>query len=131
MPAAPGLAPVTSALFGFRPWYQEVLKSGDYSVLAGDSGTLFTTGGAATRTFTLPTVALGANGIWWFYNLQNNNMVITAPANKLVADGNATGTTATYSTASHMIGSLAMVIMNDAQTIYYLFNLGGTTVTIT
>lgn len=111
----------------------ESTKSADYTVLGTDVGTMFLTGGGATRTFTLPTLALGAiTGQFWalFYNVQNNNMVITAPANKLIADGNATGTTATFSTASHIIGSFALVWLNDAGTFYHLANMGGTTVTI-
>lgn len=118
-------------LGAFTPWSQEVNKTAAYTVLNTDSGTLFTTGGAGNITFTLPTLVNGVNCAWWFWNLQNNQMAITAPANKLVADGNATGTTATYSTASHMIGSAAFVCMNAAGTFYYSFNVGGTTVTIT
>lgn len=108
----------------------EATKSADYTVLNTDAGTIFLAGGGANRTFTLPTLALGG-GFWGlFVNPQANNMIITAPANKLIADGNATGTTATYSTASHIIGSAALVWLNDAQTFYHLVNLGGTTVTI-
>lgn len=117
---------------GPLPWQQEVNKAVDYSVLAADVGTLFTTGGGATRTFTLPALAAANVGIaWWFLNIQANNMVITAPANKLIADGNLTGTTATYSTASHIIGSFCMVYLNQAGTFYVLVNMGATTVTIT
>lgn len=114
------------------PWLKENNQVAAYTVLAADSGTLFTTGGAATITFTLPTLALATPGCtWWFFNLQNNNMVITAPTGKLIADGNAAGTNATYSTASHIIGSFAQVTLNAAGTFYYLQNLGGTAVTIT
>lgn len=115
---------------GYLPYTGEVNKAVDYTVLPADSGTLFTTGGAATRTFTLPTLLLGVGCVFGFWNLQDNNMVITAPAGKLIADGNAAGTTATYSTASHKIGSLALVSMNAAGTFYYLFNYGATVVTI-
>lgn len=111
----------------------ESTKSSDYTVLGTDIGTMFLTGGAGNRTFTLPTLALGAaTGQFWalFYNVQNNQMIVTAPANKLIADGNATGTTATFSTASHMIGSFCLVWLNDAGTFYHLANMGGTTVTI-
>lgn len=118
-------------LGSYVQWSQEVNKAVDYAVVAADTGTLFTTGGGATRTFTLPALAAGAGCVFWFFNLQNNNMVITAPAGKLVADGNAAGTTATYSTAAHLIGSFACVAMNAAGTFYYLFNQGGTVVTIT
>lgn len=116
--------------FAARPWTQEVTKSADYTVLNTDNGTLFITGGGANRTFTLPSLANGVGCVFWFYNVQNNNMIITAPSNKLIADGNATGTTATFSTMSHIIGSFAMVFMNDAGTFYHLANLGGTTATI-
>ena len=120
------------ALFGgFLPFVAEVNKAADYSVVLADSGTLFTTGGGATRTFTLPALASGVGGWWGFYNIQNNNMVVTAPSGKLIADGNAAGTTATYSTASHLIGSFCVVWLNAAGTFFMFQNGGGTTVTIT
>lgn len=101
----------------------EATKSSDYTCLQSDTGTLFLTGGAATRTFTLPTLALGGNFWALFYNVQGNSMVITAPANKLIAINNATGTTATYSTASKMIGAFCLIWMNDAGTFYHHANL--------
>ncbi len=113
------------------PWTQEVAKTTNYTVVAGDTANLFTTTGAGGAvTFTLPTLAAGL--VYWFWNTVNQNMAITAPAaNTLVADGNATGTTATYSTASHKIGSFGMAWANQAATLWYFFNMGGTVVTIT
>lgn len=114
-----------------RPWVAEVTKSSDYTVLNTDHGTLFLTGGGANRTFTLPALASGVGCVWYFYNVQANNMIITAPSNKLIGVNNATGTTATFSTANQIIGSMAMVWMNDAGTFYHIASIGGTTNTMT
>lgn len=121
MPLSPGT---------YKPWVNEVTKASSYSVLLTDTGTLFiaTTGAI---TFTLPVLTAGIGGVWWFYCTVNSAMAITAPANKLIADGNATGTTGTFSTTSHIIGSMAMVWMNDAGTFYHLSNWGGTVCTVT
>lgn len=131
MPTAPGLAPVTGFGFGFRPWYKEQSPTTPYQVLAGDSGSLFLTSGGASFTFTLPTLANGIGFCAWFYNVQGFNMIITAPANKLICFNNATGTTATWSTAGQLIGACACVWMNDAGTFYHLMNFGRCAETIT
>lgn len=116
---------------GNLPWQQEVAKTASYTVLSTDSGTLFTNNGAGgSVTFTLPSLANGVGCIYWFRAEANQNVVITAPANKLIADGNLTGTSATYSTASHIIGSFACVYLNPAGTFWVCHNQGGTTVTI-
>lgn len=111
----------------YKMWVSEVAKGTSYSVLLSDSGTLFLA--SATATFTLPALAAGVGGVWWFYNLTDALMAITsATGSKLIMDGNATATTATFNTVSHRIGSFAMVWMNDAGTFYHFANLGNTTV---
>lgn len=120
-------------VFGPVPWQQQVSKTGNYTVLATDIGTLFdTTAAAGAVTFTLPVLANVAFP-WaaWFYNVVGQNMAITAPAGKLIAINNAAGTTCTFSTASQLIGSFALVFLNQAGTFYHVANLGGTTATIT
>ena len=110
---------------GGQPWLIEVNKTADYTVLNTDNGTLFTAGGGATRTFTLPSLVNGVGCTFWFFNPQNNNMVITAPSGKLQIDGNAAATSATYSTGSHLIGAFCMVSMNAAGTFYYFSHIAG------
>ena len=113
------------------PWRTEVAKTTSYTVLNSDHGTLFTTVGAGGAvTFTLPSLANGVGCFYWFSNQVAQNMAITAPANKLVAFNNATGTTATYSTAGAQIGSFCMVFLNGAGTFYIHVNMGFTTATI-
>ncbi len=116
-----------------KPWTQEVHKTASYAVVVADSGTLFITDSGAV-TYTLPTLALAIGGNPWvafFINVSASAMIITAPANKFITDGNATGTTATYSNATHIIGSAALVFLNDLDTFFHLVNIGQTTVTIT
>lgn len=109
----------------------EATKSADYTVTIADSGTLFYTGGGANRVFTLPALVSGTNFWAFFVNNQNNNMTITAPANKLVTLNNLTATNAIYSTANQIIGAACVVWMNDAGTFYYCVSLNSATVTPT
>lgn len=112
--------PVT--IGGYVPWQQETAKTASYTVLSTDAGTLFTnTGAAGAVTFTLPALAAANVGIgWYFMATAAQNLIITAPANKFIMDGNATATTATYSTASHIIGAFCLVSLNAAGTFYLL-----------
>lgn len=92
-------------------------KTASYTVVAADGGKLFTTTGASGAiTFTLPAIA-GISAGWFaeFYNTVNQNMVITAPAGLLVGTHNATATTATFSTASELIGAGARVTFDGAK----------------
>lgn len=110
---------------GPTPWQQEVTKTGAYTVLVGDSGTLFNTlGNVGSLTFTLPAIAGAAGCVWWFRNDADQVMIITAPANKFYLDGSLTGTSATFSTSSHKIGCYCKVYLNAAGTFYCLENYG-------
>jgi hypothetical protein len=85
-------------------------KTASYTCTAADSGTLFTTTGASGAvTFTLPAVAT-STGVWYeFVNTVGQNMIITAPADTLVAFNDATATSLTYSQASELIGASCKV----------------------
>lgn len=111
-------------------WNAEVAKTGNYTVVAADTGTLFTTvGNAAPLTFTLPSLAAAGSFVCWFWCTVAQNMIITAPAaNSLILDGVSTATSCCYTTASHQIGSFAMVIAGDSGK-FYCFNLGKTAAT--
>jgi hypothetical protein len=80
--------------------YNVVAKTADYTVLATESGTIFTTlGNAADIEFTLPTAATGLNDM--FVNYVNYVLLITAgPADTVVAHNNAAadGVSATQDT---------------------------------
>lgn len=92
-------------------------KAASYTVVAADSGKLFTTTGASGAiTFTLPAVAGLPTG-WFaeFYNTVDQNMVITAPAGLLVGTHSAASTTVTFSTASEKIGAGARVTFDGTK----------------
>lgn len=111
------------------PYIREVAKAANYTVLSTDNGTQFnaTTGAV---TFTLPTLAAGLR--FMFYNEVDAAMTITSAAgNDIFADGHAAASSVAFSTASHKIGSCAMVVANAAGTAWRLYNLGGTTATPT
>lgn len=98
-------------------------KTADYTVLAADNGTLFTTQGAAGAVnFTLPALASITPG--WeatFFNEVGQNMVITAPADKLVTFNDATATSITFSTAGELIGAAVRIVANADATKYLAF----------
>jgi hypothetical protein len=94
-----------------------VQKGASYTVLVTDSGTIFEAITGAV-TFTLPTAALATAtpGLEFdFFNTVDANMAITAPSGLLMTDGNASATTATFSTTSHKIGGGAKVIWDGAK----------------
>jgi hypothetical protein len=97
-------------------------KAASYTVLVTDSGTVFTASAAAT--FTLPAVADATGCYFTFINTADTNMVITAPSGTLVADGNASATSATFSTTSHKIGGCIQVVCNGTK--YLMMSVGNT-----
>lgn len=108
-----------------------VAKAADYTVVADDNGTLFTTlGAAAAVNFTLPTLARGLE--FEFYNEVNQNMTITAAAGTLVAFNNAAATSIAFSTLSEKIGGKIKIRANSDATKWLAeVNLGAETQTPT
>jgi hypothetical protein len=103
------------------PWRQTVAKTADYTVVAGtDNGKVFiTTGDADAIVFTLPAVGASIIGERYkFIQVTDNNMTITAPANKLIIFNNATATSGVFSTAGNKIGAICEVYANDAGTFW-------------
>lgn len=87
----------------------------DYSVLAADSGKTHIA--TAAVNYTLPAVA-GTAGCWWrFYQTVDENLVITAPANTMVAPNDATATSITFGTTAEQIGVCCEVFSDG--TLYY------------
>lgn len=83
-----------------------VAKTASYVVQAEDVGTIFTTRGASGAiTFTLPPVADVQAG-WYatFLNLADQNLVITAPDEKIVAFNDLTADGVSLATTSEKIG---------------------------
>jgi hypothetical protein len=125
MPIYAGMAPgldtlnrIPSAQFTLRT----VDKAASYTCLPEDSGTIFTASAAAT--FTLPAVAASEGIYYTFINAANTDMAVTAPSGTLVADGNATATTATFSTGSHKIGGCVQVVCNGTK--WLMLSVGNT-----
>jgi hypothetical protein len=125
------MATKTFPFVASTPWQIEVAKTTAYQVLNTDSGTLFTnTGAGGSVTFTLPSLVNGVGCCFWFLATVAQNLVIAAPSGKLISDGSATNSNATFSTSSHIIGSMAFVCMNIAGTFYQFQNLGDTVCTM-
>lgn len=96
-----------------------VAKAADYTVLATDTGVVFTTTGAeAAVTFTLPAVAT-VGFVATFINTVDQNMTVRAVAadvNKVITFNNATTADGvTYSTSSQKIGARCSVISDGAK----------------
>jgi len=111
-----------------------IAKTTSYTVLATDAGDVFTTQGAAGAvTFTLPALASITAG--WeatFINEAGQNMLVTAPAGKLVCFNNLVATTIAFQTAGELIGSGVRIITNaDATKYIALPILGSETATPT
>ncbi|MFA5936484.1 MAG: hypothetical protein WC822_01255 [Candidatus Paceibacterota bacterium] len=94
-------------------------KTASYTCTVADSGTLFTTtGGTGACTFTLPAVATSA-GVWYeFVNTVGQNMVITAPADTMVAHNDATATSVTFSEAGFLIGASCKVTCDGTKWLF-------------
>jgi hypothetical protein len=97
-----------------------IAKTASYTVLAADAGDVFTTQGAVGAvTFTLPALAnITAGWEATFINEAGQNMLVTAPTNKLVCFNNLTATTIAFQTAGELIGSGVKIITNADATKY-------------
>lgn len=109
-----------------------IAKTADYTVLAADNNTLFTTRGAVGAVnFTLPTLARGLR--FRFFNEAGQNMTVTSVvADTLVAFNDLAADSIAFSTANELIGGSIEVIANDDASKWLVFvNLGAETQTPT
>ena len=117
---------------GFLGYRRQVGVTGNTTVVAADSGTLFIVTGGSGVTFTLPAKAVGLR--FQFYNAVNQDMVISSAgsADDIIADGDLAADTVTFSTSSHKIGSCLEVICEyvGSTLTWITFNRGGTTETV-
>lgn len=92
-----------------------VAKTSDYTVLASESGTLFTTEGAtANVNFTLPSAADGL--VYWFFAAEDYNLTVTADtADTLIAFNDVAADSVAFSTASEKIGGAFMVFSDGSK----------------
>ena len=91
------------------------------TVYPSDSGIIFVNKFATATTYTLPAVADSAGKMFWFFNVGAGGMLITAPADTLVGEHDAAGTTITFDDTSHMIGVGGMAICDGTN--YFWFNM--------
>ena len=91
-----------------------VSKTAAYSVLTSDSGTLFdNTGASGSVTFTLPTVTDAAGCFYLFSVVADQNVVVaSSPADKMIYDNDAAADSLTASTSGHIIGA-ALLVWSD------------------
>lgn len=111
----------------FEKIFQKVeVKTTDYSVAASDANKLLIANKSGSSfTFTLPPVATSKGCTFLFMQMQDQNLVISAPADTMVAKNNAAADSVTFSTGSEKIGAGAMVICDGTR--YYFFNISGCT----
>jgi hypothetical protein len=109
-----------------------VAKTASYTVLASESGTIFTTSGAGgTITFTLPAISDGPY-TFKFLNGANQTMTIaSAVADTMVTFNDLEADSVSFSTSSEKIGGNVIVVC-DGTTLFCLhrMNQEGQTVTI-
>jgi hypothetical protein len=117
----------------YAPYLRETAKTADYTVVAADAGTLFTTTGAAGAIiFTLPALAAG-RGPFGFLNVVDQNMTVaSAEGDNIVALHDASADSVAFSTASQKIGGHVLVWANAAGTKWYVSNrsAGANTITV-
>lgn len=113
--------------------WTETAKTGDYTVVAADTGTMFTTTGASGAViFTLPTKAAGLR--YRFLNVVDQNMTVASAgsADDIVGMNDVAADSIAFSTAGEKIGACLEVFCNGAATKWYAFNIsaGANTATV-
>lgn len=107
-------------------------KTANYTVVAADNGSLFTTLGAVAEVdFTLP--AIGPGLVFGFANQADQTMkVISAEGSNVIALNNLTATSVAFSTSSQKIGGNVKVYSNPAGTKWIVENnsAGSNTITV-
>lgn len=111
-----------------------VAKTGDYTLLENDSGTIFTTEGAgADIEFTLPAVSLTGFHAWFFNtNATEREMKVSSAAgNDIIAANDKAASSVTFTTPGEQIGqSMWMVSTGTLWLCFMHLGLLTTTVTI-
>ena len=87
-------------------------KSADYTVVASDIGSWFTTRGATGAIiFTLPAVTSAFTGfVCWFFNAVGQNMTINSTANEMMTFNDLDADGVVFSTGSELIGATIMAV---------------------
>jgi hypothetical protein len=105
-------------------------KTASYQITPGDVGKVFTNKGAGGAvTFTLPAIAEVQTG--WYVDvlvMANQNVLVTAPAGKMVTFNNAAAATVAFQTAGNLIGASVRIIYDGA--LYFARPNGANTLTV-
>jgi hypothetical protein len=95
---------------------KSVIAPGTSDLTAGQSGSLISTEGAGGAiTFTLPAVATSAGVHYWFQNAEDQNMIITGPANLMTTFNDITATSIAFQTSSEKVGGGAFAICDGSK----------------
>ena len=116
---------------GFQAYKLPVVaKTGDYTVTAAESGTIFTTTGATGAvTFTLPSKAAGLH--YWFFNTVDQNMTVAPDAvDTMVTFNDAAADSVAVSTSSEKIGGAFHVFCDGTKWCAMNASGGANTVTV-
>jgi hypothetical protein len=105
-----------------------VAKAANYTVLATESGTIFTTTGATGAvTFTLPAPAAGL--IYTFFNTVDQNMTVAgAVDDKIITFNDLDADSVSFSTAGNKIGACVQVVSDG--TSWLVMPMGSGTMTV-
>lgn len=97
------------------------------TVTADDAGLLFINReDAGTVTYTLPTTSLCKGKWFWFINMADVDMTITAgTVDTLVCKNNAAADSVTFTTATELIGA-AVLVVGDGSYMYVMATSGCT-----
>lgn len=112
-------------------WRNIIPKTGDYTVVAADNGTLFTTLGASGDVeFTLPAITNSKGQRYGFYCASDNELkVSSAAANDLITFNNLTASSVAITTATEHIGGMIEVIGVDNNK-WLVMHYGANTLTV-
>lgn len=104
-------------------------KTADYTVLAADTGTIFTNYGDVNAiNYTLPTNP--EKGLCYvFVSAVDQNMTVTGTTDLLVAHDDATATSCAFSTGSNKIGQCLFVFADG--NIWYCIQVSAGTLSVT
>ena len=91
-------------------------KIADYTVLASESGSVFTNYECSgTIDFTLPAVADNAGLVYWFYAVDDGAMKVVGATNLTAAFNDVTATSVSFATSSEIIGGCFMAVCDGTQ----------------
>ncbi len=93
-----------------------VTKTGAYTVLESDSGTIFNTiGASASVTFTLPAVTTTGFHAWFHCSEDEDLVVASASANEMILDNTVVAESVTFGTTTEQIGQAVYVLSNGTK----------------